>query len=262
LVDWEGGWLMDPLLKVQNVSKRFGGVEALKDVTLDVRRGSVTGLIGPNGSGKSTLFNIISGFYKPDSGSVYFEGNRIDGLNPNEIYNMGISRTFQNPRLFNSLTTLENMMLSPKNQKGESILKAPFKKAWLDEEVQIASEVKRVLKEFSMDDIYKTPVSDLSGGHIKMVETSKGILGRAKLILLDEPTAGVHYAVGRRLFQYINYLRKTYNLTFFIIEHRIDLLFDFVDYVYVLHMGRVLSKGTPEEVASDPEVIKAYIGGA
>jgi branched-chain amino acid transport system ATP-binding protein len=153
-------------------------------------------------------------------------------------------------------------MLSPKGQKGESILKAPLKKAWLDEEVQIASEVKRVMKEFSMDDIYKTPVSDLSGGHIKMVETSKGILGRAKLILLDEPTAGVHYAVGRNLFQYINHLRKTYNLTFFIIEHRIDLLFDFVDYVYVLHMGRVLSKGTPEEVASDPEVIKAYIGGA
>lgn len=253
---------MDAILEVKNVSKRFGGVVALKNVSLEVKRGSVTGLIGPNGSGKSTLFNVITGFYKPDSGSIYFEGKRIDGLNPNEIYEMGIARTFQNPRLFWSLTTLENLMLSPKGQKGEKLLNAPFKKAWLNEEMQIANETKQLLKEFDMDKLYKTPVLDLSGGHIKMVETSKGILGRAKLILLDEPTAGVHYAVGKRLFGYINYLRKTYNLTFFIIEHRIDLLFDYVDYVYVLHMGKLLSEGAPEEIVSDPKVIEAYIGGA
>ncbi len=253
---------MNPILRVQNVSKRFGGVEALKDVSLEVKRGSVTGLIGPNGSGKSTLFNVITGFYKPDFGSVYFEGKRIDGLNPDEIYNMGIARTFQTPRLFGPLTTLENMMLSPKGQRGESLLRAPLRKTWLNEEMQIANEVKSLLKEFDMDGLYKMLASDLSGGHVKMVETSKGILGRAKLILLDEPTAGVHYAVGKNLFEHINYLRKAYNLTFFIIEHRIDLLFDYVDYVYVLHMGRLLSEGTPEEVASDPKVIEAYIGGA
>lgn len=253
---------MDPILRVQSVSKKFGGVEALRDVSLEVKRGSVTGLIGPNGSGKSTLFNVITGFYKPDSGSIYFEGKRIDGLNPDEIYNMGMARTFQIPRLFGPLTTLENMMLSPKGQRGESLLRAPLRKAWLNEEMQIANEVKNLLKEFDMDGLHKTLASDLSGGHVKMVETSKGILGRAKLILLDEPTAGVHYAVGKNLFEYISYLRKTYNLTFFIIEHRIDLLFDYVDYVYVLHMGRLLSKGTPKEVASDPKVIEAYIGGA
>lgn len=253
--------MTDPILLVQNVSKRFGGVEALKDVNLKVERGSITGLIGPNGSGKSTLFNIITGFYKPDSGSVFFEGRRIDGLNPNEIYDMGIARTFQIPRLFSSLTILENMMLSPKGQKGEKLFRAPFRKEWIKEELQIASEVKSLLKEFEMDGIYDSYASSLSGGHIKMVETSKGILGRAKLILLDEPTAGVHYAVGRSLFEYISYLRKTRNLTFFIIEHRIDLLFDYVDYVYVLHMGKVLSQGTPEEVAADPKVVESYIGG-
>ncbi|MBS7625130.1 MAG: ABC transporter ATP-binding protein [Candidatus Bathyarchaeia archaeon] len=254
--------MTNPILEVRNVSKRFGGVEALRDVSLEVKRGSITGLIGPNGSGKSTLFNVITGFYKPDSGSVYFEGRRIDGLNPNEIYNIGIARTFQIPRLFGSLTTLENMMLSPRGQKGESLLRAPLRKAWVNEELQIANEVKNLLKEFNMDGAYRMVASSLSGGHVKMVETSKGILGRAKLILLDEPTAGVHYAVGRSLFEYISYLRKTANLTFFIIEHRIDLLFDYVDYVYVLHMGRLLSQGTPEEVASDPKVIEAYIGGA
>ncbi|MCX8170959.1 MAG: ABC transporter ATP-binding protein [Candidatus Bathyarchaeota archaeon] len=253
---------MNSILEVRKVSKRFGGVEALKDVSLNVERESITGLIGPNGSGKSTLFNVITGFYKPDSGSVYFEGKRIDGLNPNEIYSMGIARTFQIPRLFASLTTLENMMLSPKGQKGENLLKAPLRKTWIKEESEIANEVKNLLKEFDMDGLHKMPASGLSGGHVKMVETSKGILGRAKLILLDEPTAGVHYAVGRNLFEYISYLRKTFNLTFFIIEHRIDLLFDYVDYVYVLHMGKLLSQGTPEEVASDPKVIEAYIGGA
>jgi branched-chain amino acid transport system ATP-binding protein len=252
---------MDPILRVQGVSKRFGGVEALKDVSLEVKRGSITGLIGPNGSGKSTLFNVITGFYKPDSGSVYFEGKRIDGLNPNEIYNMGIARTFQIPRLFSSLTILENMMLSPKGQRGESLFRAPFKKAWLEEEMQLANDVKNLLKEFNMEGFHKVYASELSGGHIKMVETSKGMLGRAKLILLDEPTAGVHYAVGRNLFEYINYLRESRDLTFFIIEHRIELLFDYVDYVYVLHMGKVLSQGTPDEVASDPKVIEAYIGG-
>ena len=251
---------MASILQVQDISKTFGGVEALKDVSLNVEAGSITGLIGPNGSGKSTLFNVISGFYRPDSGMVLFEGSRIDGLNPNEIYNIGVARTFQNPRPFGAMTTLENMLLSPKGQKGESLIKAPFGKLWSNEETEIASEVKELMSQFGMVDFYKTPVSDLSGGHVKMVETSKGILGRAKLILLDEPTAGVQYAVGRSLFEHINLLKKKFSLTFFVIEHRIELLFDFADYVYVLHMGKLLSKGKPREVTSDPEVIKAYIG--
>lgn len=253
---------MGAILKVQGVSKSFGGVEALRDVSLEVEIGSVTGMIGPNGSGKTTLFNVITGFYQPDSGTILFDGKRIDGLNPDEVYNLGLARTFQNPRLFNSLTTLENLMLSQKGQRGESLLKAPFGRFWSSEELKIANEVKSLMSKIGIVDLYKTPVSDLSGGHVKMVETSRGILGGAKLILLEEPTAGVQYAAGRGVFEYINYLREKFNLTFFIIEHRIDLLFDFADYVYVLHLGRVLSKGKPQEVASDPEVIKAYIGGA
>jgi len=250
------------ILEVQGISKRFGGVEALNDVSLNVEEGSLTGLIGPNGSGKSTLFNVISGFYKPDSGRVLFEGRRVDGLNPNEVYNMGLARTFQHPRLFQTMTTLENLMLSPKEQEGESLLKAPFRRRWSSEEFEIASNAKNLMGQFGMNDFYKTPVSELSAGHIKIIETSKGILGRAKLILLDEPTAGVQYALGRGIFEHINFLRKKFNLTFFVIEHRIDLLFDFAEYVYVLHMGKILSKGTSEEVAKDPDVIEAYIGGA
>lgn len=252
---------MGAVLEVQEINKAFGGVTALKDVSLNIEKGSITGLIGPNGSGKTTLFNVITGFYRPDSGKILYEGRRVDGLNPNEVYNMGIARTFQNPRLFGTMTTLENLMLSPKDQIGESLLKAPFKKQWSNEELNLANDIKNHMNQFGMIDLYKTPVSDLSGGHLKMIETCKGILGRAKLILLDEPTAGVQYSVGKELFEHVNSLRKNFNLTFFVIEHRIDLLFDFVDYVYVLHMGQVLSKGKPDEVASDPNVISAYMGG-
>ncbi|MEM2094170.1 MAG: ABC transporter ATP-binding protein [Candidatus Bathyarchaeia archaeon] len=253
---------MGAILEVKNVSKSFGGVEAVKNISLEVKKGSVTGLIGPNGSGKTTLFNIITGFYKPDAGEVMFEGRRIDGLNPDSIYNLGVARTFQNPRLFSSMTTLENLMLSPKGQKGESLLRAPFKRLWIDEELRYGADVKNLITRLGLESLYRTSVADLSGGDLKMVETSKGILGGAKLILLDEPTAGVQYAAGRRVFEYVNALRNTHNITFFVIEHRIDLLFDFADYVYVLNMGQVLSHGKPQEVASDPEVIKAYMGGA
>ena len=252
---------MGAILQVKGVKKSFGGVEAIKDISLEVQKGSVTGLIGPNGSGKTTLFNVIAGFYKPDAGEVVFDGQRIDGLNPNEIYNLGLARTFQNPRLFPSMTTLENLMLSPKGQKGESLLKAPLKRLWVDEELKHAGEVQDLMSEIEIRDLYKTTVADLSGGDTKMVETSKGILGGAKLILLDEPTAGVQYASGRGVFEHIRTLRKEFDLTFLVIEHRIDLLFDFTDYVYVLNMGEVLSRGKPKEVSEDPEVIKAYMGG-
>jgi branched-chain amino acid transport system ATP-binding protein len=251
---------MAPILKLDNVTKHFGGVEALTDVTLKVEEGSITGLIGPNGSGKSTLFNCVSGFYVPDRGNIVFEEKNIKGMNPNDIYNMGLARTFQHPRLFSQMTTLENFMLSPQNQAGESILKAPFKRLWKDQEVNLAGESKKLIERFEMDDLYGTRIKDLSGGHMKMVETSKGVLGGAKLVLLDEPTAGIQYSLGRSLFEYVKDMREKDGLTFLIIEHRIDLLFDFVDYVYVLHEGRLLAEGDPDSVSSDHEVQKAYFG--
>jgi branched-chain amino acid transport system ATP-binding protein len=251
---------MAPILKLNNLTKHFGGVKALTDISLNVEKGSITGLIGPNGSGKSTLFNCVSGFYVPDNGSIMFEDKDIGGMNPNDVYNMGLARTFQHPRLFSEMTTLENFMLSPKSQTGESILKAPFKRFWKDQEVKLAEESKNLISRFEMEDLYSSKIMDLSGGHMKMVETSKGILGDARLVLLDEPTAGIQYGLGRSLFEQVKDMRERDDLTFFIIEHRIDLLFDFVDYVYVLHEGRLLCEGDPDTVSCDPEVQKAYFG--
>jgi len=252
---------MRNILEVKDVAKHFGGVKALDGVTLEIPEKGVIGLIGPNGSGKTTLFNVISGFYIPTRGEVWYNGERIDGLNPNEVFLKGIVRTFQIPRLFNSLTLLENVILTPLHQEGERILKAPIKSAWEKQEIQLAEKAVHLLKKFGLVDLIDAKVSELSAAHMKMVETIRGLITEARLYLLDEPAAGVAYTTARELFSFITKLREEEGLTFFIIEHRLEVLMDFVDYVYVLHNGKLLSQGKPGEVINDPKVIEAYLGG-
>lgn len=252
--------MSEKILEVKNVTKYFGGVRALEDVTLDIERGTIVGLIGPNGSGKTTLFNVITGFYRPDRGEVYFKGRRIDGLNPNEIFKMGLVRTFQNPRLFLRMSVWENMLVIPQGQKGESILLAPFRRAWKAEEMRIAERAKSLLSDFGLFNYSINKAGDLSGAHMKMLETLRGLMGNGEMFLIDEPAAGVAYTDARKIFNFIRRLRDEFGLTFFIIEHRIEVLMDYVEYVYVLHNGRLLSQGTPEEVLRDQKVVQAYIG--
>ncbi len=255
---------MSNVLEVRDVAKYFGGVRALDGVSLSVPEKGLIGLIGPNGSGKTTLFNVITGFYVPDKGSVWFKESedmvRIDGLNPNEVFRRGIVRTFQIPRLFNSLTVLENLLVTPPGQKGESITKALFIKSWSDEEREFARRAINLLRLFGMSRYVDSKIYELSAAHIKMLETMRGLMTPAKLYLLDEPAAGVDYPVARELFTYVRRLREEQELTFLIIEHRLEILMEFVDYVYVLHNGKLLSEGRPQEVISDPKVIEAYIG--
>jgi branched-chain amino acid transport system ATP-binding protein len=255
---------MSVILEVRDVAKYFGGVKALDGVSLTVPERGLIGLIGPNGSGKTTLFNVITGFYVPDRGSVLFrESNdlvRINGLNPNEVFKKGIVRTFQIPRLFNSLTVLENLLVTPLGQKGENPVRALFRNSWSKQERELASKAIELLKTFNMLHYVNSKISELSAAHIKMLETIRGLMTPAKLYLLDEPAAGVDYAMARELFTYVRKLRDEHNLTFFIIEHRLEILMEYVDYVYVLHNGKLLSEGKPQEVISDPKVIEAYIG--
>jgi branched-chain amino acid transport system ATP-binding protein len=251
---------MTVMLEVEKVAKYFGGVKALDGVSLNVKRGSIIGLIGPNGSGKTTLFNVITGFYEPTKGEVWFEGERIDGLNPNEIYKKGIVRTFQIPKLFQSLSVLENVLLTPPNQLGEKPFVAPFRKKWSEQEVILAKRAVDLLNMFDLKPYVRSKVSELSAAHIKLLETIRGIMGNAKLLLLDEPAAGVAYTTAKEMFEFIVRLRNEAGLTFFIIEHRLEVLMDYVEYVYVLHNGKLLSEGKPEEVMQDKKVIEAYIG--
>ncbi|MEM0026240.1 MAG: ABC transporter ATP-binding protein [Zestosphaera sp.] len=255
---------MSVILEVRDVAKYFGGVKALDGVSLTVPERGLVGLIGPNGSGKTTLFNVITGFYVPDRGSVLFkESNdlvRVDGLNPNEVFKKGIVRTFQIPRLFSSLTVLENLLVTPIGQKGESPVRALFRNSWSTQERELAEKAIELLKKFNMLHYVNSRISELSAAHIKMLETIRGLMTPAKLYLLDEPAAGVDYMMAKELFTYVKRLRDEHNLTFFIIEHRLEILMEYVDYVYVLHNGKLLSEGKPQEVISDPKVIEAYIG--
>ncbi len=256
---------MPNILEVRDLAKYFGGVRALDGVTISVPEKSIVGLIGPNGSGKTTLFNVVTGFYEPTRGEVLLRDDdgsveRIDGLNPNEVFLKGVVRTFQVPRLFTSLTVLENVLVTPPVQIGERVLDAPFKSRWEKQERELARKAVGLLKRFGMGDYVYSRVTELSVAHIKLLETIRGLMTSATLYLLDEPAAGVDYGVARELFNYIRGLREE-GLTFFIVEHRLDVLMDYVDYVYVLHNGKLLSEGKPSEVVNDPKVIEAYIGG-
>jgi len=251
----------EPILEVKDVAKYFGGVRALDGVTLSVQKGGLIGLIGPNGSGKTTLFNVITGFYVPTRGEVWFEGERIDGLNPNEVYLKGIVRTFQIPRLFPSLTVLENVLLTPPNQIGEKPLYAVLRSRWEKQEKELAKKAVKLLRRFGLGRYIHANVSELSAAHIKLLETIRGLMTNAKLYLLDEPAAGVAYDMAKEMFSFVKRLRDEEGLTFFIIEHRLEVLMEFVDYVYVLHNGKLLAEGKPDEVVQNKAVIEAYLGG-
>jgi len=256
--------MSDPILIVKNISKYFGGIKALEKVSLSVPENSIIGLIGPNGSGKTTLFNVVTGFYVPDGGEVYFKVNddyvRIDGLNPHEVFKMGIVRTFQIPRLFPSLTVLENMLVTPINQIGEKLINSIRFRVWNKEEEMLARKALDILKEFGKLDIADKRPSEISVADVKLIETLRGLMTPARLYLLDEPLAGLDIPTAYKLLEFVKDLRARYKLTFLIVEHRIDLLLGAVDYVYVLHNGKLLSSGKPEEVMKDPRVIKAYVG--
>lgn len=252
--------MSEEILKVVDLVKTFGGIRAVDGISLEVDKSSIVGLIGPNGSGKTTLFNAITGFYPPDSGEIYFEGKRIDGLSPKETYKLGLVRTFQNPRLFKEMTVLENLLIPPKEQKGEGLLTAPFERRWDAQEEELTKKALGLSEIFKLRGLERGPTSDMSGGHMKLLETSRGLMGNPRMLLLDEPAAGVTYSVAKQIFDHVTELRGRLGLTFLIVEHRIDILLDYVDKVYVLHLGKVIFEGSPKDARNDRGVIEAYLG--
>jgi branched-chain amino acid transport system ATP-binding protein len=249
------------MLEVRNVSKSFGGLRAVDNVSLEINEGSIIGLIGPNGSGKSTLFNLISGVLYPDSGEIYFEGIKIDNLPPYERFRLGICYSTQLPRLFKGMSVLENSLLPIKRQIGEKWLFAPIKRKWEFQEIKNTEKVLKNLEYIQLIELYNNFASELSGGQMKLLQLGRTLLGEPKLLLLDEPGAGVAPILAKDFFKRIIELREKENLTFFIIEHRLDLLFDIVDFVYVMDKGKIIAKGRPDEILQNPKVKEAYLGG-
>ena len=252
---------MSEILRLENVVKCFESLRAVDGVSLSIKEGTVTGLIGPNGSGKSTLFNVIAGLDRADEGKIWFNGIRIDNLPPHKIFALGLVKSFQDPRLFLGMTVLDNMLVPPKGQKGESPVIAPLHSKWRDQEIRLAKKSSELLDKLLLRGLHKTLSAEISGGQMKLLEMGRTLMAEPKMLLLDEPTSGVAPKLARDIFERLLKLREEFNLTLFIIEHRLEVLFDYVEYVYVMHRGQVIAEGKPEEILENKVVAEVYLGG-
>jgi len=251
-----------PLLEVRDLVRNFGGLRAIDHCAFDVQPGTITGLIGPNGAGKTTLFNIITGFIQPDSGRVRFQGKDITNLPPYRIFQRGLARTFQIPREHHSMTVLENLMLVPLNQAGENLFNNWLRPGLVRaEEQRHRDKAMEVLEFVDLTHMAAEPAGSMSGGQKKLLELARTLMADPALVLLDEPGAGVNRTLMKRLTENIETLRSERGITFFLIEHDMDLVMNLCDPVIVMSEGSHLMQGKPEEVRTDPRVLEAYLGG-
>lgn len=249
------------MLESIGVFKTFGGIHALEDVSLNVPKGSITGIVGPNGAGKSTLFNILSGLMPPDCGKVWFRGEQVTGQPPHVLALRGLVRTFQISRELGELTVLENLLLARPSQSGERIWSSLVSRRRIhEEEASGAREAKELLERVNLWRLADAPARTLSGGQKKLLELCRALMLRPKAILLDEPAAGVNPVLIAGLCTFISRLRDE-GVTFAIVEHNMDLVAQLCDPVYVLAEGRVLTTGTFASVIADQRVMEAYLGG-
>lgn len=251
-----------PVLEVRNLVKNFGGLRAIDGCSLSVQEGTITGLIGPNGAGKTTLFNLITGYFAPDSGRVFTDGEDITSLLPHDVFQRGICRTFQIPREHGTMTVLENLMLVAPDQTGEK-----FWNCWLRpgavrvQERAIRDQAMEVLEFINLTHLAHEYAGRLSGGQKKLLELARTMMAKPRLVLLDEPAAGVNRTLMKKLAENIEYLRRERGITFLLIEHDMGLVMELCDPVIVMSEGRRLMEGPPEEVRNDPHVLEAYLGG-
>ncbi len=244
-------------LDIDAVFKRFGGLRAVHGCSFAVPSGSLMGLIGPNGAGKSTVFNLISGLYKPETGSIRLDDEQLVGKRPDEIAAMGVGRTFQTPRSFASLSCLENLLASTPSP-GEGLASAVFG-GYRSHEASTTVEAREGLDRFGLAGRASDPADELSGGELRMLEVARQLMRRPKILLLDEPTAGVAPALQARLADTLRGIHAE-GLTVVVVEHNLGFLLDLVDHVVVMVEGRVLTEGDPDEIRSDSDVINAYLG--
>ena len=252
---------MPTALEVQNVSKHFGSLRAVDGVSVNVEEKSLTILIGPNGSGKTTLINTIAGLYPADGGKVFLQGQEITKLPPHKIYRLKLARTFQIPSLFWNLSVLENCSVAARDNPGEGFARSLVKRAWLNRETEITEIAFRTLKLVGLSEVWDHPAVSLSGGQMKLLEIARAMMGGAKVLLLDEPISGVNPKLAHEIFGKLVSLRTDLGMTFFIIEHRLDIALSYIDTVVAMAYGKVLAAGKPDVVMADPRLIEAYLGG-
>lgn len=251
------------IFDIKKLCKSFGGVKAVKDCSLSLQANSITGLIGPNGAGKSTLFNMLAGNLQPDSGEILFKGEDVAGEPPHQLFHRGILRTFQLAHEFSQLSTLENLMMVPANQPGESLFKCWFKqKETLKAEEDTRQRALDVIDFLKLSHVKNELAGNLSGGQKKLLELGRTMMVDAEVVLLDEVAAGINKSLLSNLAENIERMHKELKYTFFIIEHDMSLISRLCDPVIVMAEGTKLAEGPMEALRSNQEIINAYFGGA
>ena len=251
------------LLEVDGVVKRFGGIRAVDGATFDVAERSITALIGPNGAGKTTLFNVVTGFYRRDRGSTRLAGEEVLHLPAFQIARRGMVRTFQITKALAAMPVIDNMMLAAPEQPGERFRNIVLRPgAVRRRETEVRAQAIELLEVFNLAQLGDDYAGTLSGGQRKLLELARALMARPRLLLLDEPMAGINPTLGRRLLDHMQRLRSSEGMTFLFIEHDMDVVMNHSDRVIVMAEGRVIAEGEPHEVRQDQAVVDAYLGGS
>jgi neutral amino acid transport system ATP-binding protein len=250
------------VLQIEELFKHFGGIRAVDGATFGVVPKSITALIGPNGAGKTTLFNLVTGFYRPDRGSVRFDGQEVFGQPPYELARRGMVRTFQITKALAAMPVIDNMMLAAPNQPGERFRDLVFKpRAVRAREKEVRERAMELLELFNLTELADDYAGTLSGGQRKLLELARALMAEPTLLLLDEPMAGINPTLGARLLDHMQQLRRERGVTFLFIEHDMEVVMNHSDRIVVMAEGRVIAEGEPDEVRQDRRVIDAYLGG-
>lgn len=250
------------LLEVKQLTKHFGGLTAVGDVTLELNEGELVGLIGPNGAGKTTLFNLLTGVYEPSEGTVTLDGHLLNGKSPYKIASWGLGRTFQNIRLFKDLTVLDNVLIAFGNHHKQhvftSFLRLP---AFYKSEKELKDKALELLKIFDLDGDAETLAKNLSYGQQRRLEIVRALATEPKILFLDEPAAGMNPQETAELTELIRRIKDEFKITIMLIEHDMNLVMEVTERIYVLEYGRLIAQGTPDEIKTNKRVIEAYLGG-
>ena len=254
------------LLEVKGLTKNFGGLSAVSNVSLKAEKGELIGLIGPNGAGKTTFFNLLTGVYVPTEGTIELETENgktlLNGIAPNKITELGLARTFQNIRLFKDLTVLENVMVAMHAHKGNSLFSSLFRtKAYYETEKVMKEEALELLKIFNLESFAQDKAKNLAYGQQRELEIVRALATKPKILFLDEPAAGMNPQETANLTKLIAQIQEQFGLTVVLIEHDMSLVMEICQRLYVLEYGRLLAHGTPEEIKKNPDVIRADLGG-
>ena len=251
-----------PVLKAEHLGISFGGLKAVSDFDIQIGQNELVGLIGPNGAGKTTIFNLLTGVYQPTEGVIYLNGKSMAKKKPNQMVKEGIARTFQNIRLFKELSVLDNVKVAMQQHMKYNVVSAILRlPSYWREERKTTEEARELLKIFNMEDLAEQQASNLPYGQQRKLEILRALAARPKLLLLDEPAAGMNPTETRELMETIRQIREMFGVSILLIEHDMSLVMGVCERIYVLDYGTLIADGTPDQIRSNEKVIKAYLGG-